>query len=94
MIGNIDRLLERTVQRIMTWLQQRKTGCTSWTKTSRLHSQIGVAIFASFRQEKPWRQNRTPSPFFVIVSLSMQHYVEADLLSHANFINVVLGSSS
>ena len=64
------------------------------TKTSGLHSQIGVAIFPSFWQEKPWRQNRTPSPFFVIVSLSMQHYVQADLLSHVNFINIVLGSSS
>ena len=42
----------RTVQRIMTSLQQRKTGCTSWTKTSRLQSQIGVTIFASFWQEK------------------------------------------
>ena len=60
----------RKVQRIVTWLQQRKTGCTSWTKTSPLHCQIGVAIFASFRQEKPWRQNRTPSPFLVIVRLS------------------------
>ena len=83
----------RTVQRIMKCLQQRETGCTSWTKTSRLQSQIGVAIFASFWQEKPWRQNRTPSPFFVIVSLSMRHYVQADLLSHANIINVVLESS-
>ena len=78
----------------MTWFQQRKTGCTSWTKTCRLQSQIGVAIFASFRQEKPWRQNRSPSLFFVIVSLSMQYYVQADLLSHANFINVALGSLS
>ena len=62
----------RTVQHIMTWLQQRKTVCTSWTKTSRLHNQIGVASFASFRQEKPWRQNRAPSPFFVIVRLLMR----------------------
>ena len=90
----IDRLLERIVQRIMAWLKQRKTGCTCWTKTSRLHSQIGVAIFASLRQEKPWRQNRTSSPFFVIVSLSMRYYGQADILRQANFINVVLDSSS
>ena len=44
-----------------------------WTKTSRHHSQIGVAIFASFRQEKPWRSVTTPSPIFLIVSLSMRH---------------------
>ena len=37
------------------------------------HSQIGVAIFASFRQEKPWRSVTTPSPIFLIVSLSMRH---------------------
>ena len=78
----------------MTWLQQRKTVCTSRIKTSRLQSQIEVEIYASFRQEKPWRQNGTPSLFFVIVSLLMQHYVLADLLSHVNFINVALGSSS
>ena len=76
------------------WLQQRKTGCTSWTETSRLYSQIEAVIFASFRQEKPWRQNRTSSPFFVIVSLSMRHYVQAGLLSHSTFINVVLHFSS
>ena len=62
--------------------------------TSRLQSQIGLAIFASFRQKKPWRQNRTPLLFFVVVSWAMQHYAQADLLSHANFINVALGSSS
>ena len=45
----------RTVQRIMTWLQQQKTGFTSWIKSSGLQSQIGVATFASFQQEKPWR---------------------------------------
>ena len=68
----IDWLLERTVQQILTWLQQWKTGCTFWTKISHLHSQIGVAIFAYFWQENPWRQNQAPSPFFVIVSLSMR----------------------
>ena len=36
-------------------------------------AKIGMTIFASFWQKKPWRQNRTPSPFFVIVSLSMRH---------------------
>ena len=51
-------------------------------------------LLASFPQEKPWRQNRTLSPFFVIVSLSMRYYVQADLLSYANFIKVVLDSSS
>ena len=51
-------------------------------------------MFCSFRQEGPWRQNRTLSPFFVKVSLSMRHYVQADLLRPANFINVVLESSS
>ena len=37
-----------TVQHIMTGLQQQKTGCTSWTKTSRLQSQIEETIFAFF----------------------------------------------
>ena len=78
----------RTMQCIMTWLQQRRTGCNSWTKTCRLQSKIRVAIFASFRWEKPWRQNRTPSPFFAIASLSMRHYMQAVLLSHANFIRI------
>ena len=87
-------VIGRTVQPIMTWFQQRKTGCTSWTKSSRLQSQMWVTIFASFRQGRPWRQNRTLSLFFVIVTLSMQHYVQADLLSHTNFINVGFGSSS
>ena len=83
-----------TAQRIITWLQQQKTSCTSWTKTFRLQSQIGVAIFASFRQEKRWRKNLTPSSFFVIVSLSMRHCVRTDLLSHGNIIHVALESSS
>ena len=78
----------------MTWLQQRTTGCISWIKTSRLQSQIGVAIFASFRHEKPLRQSRTLPPFFVIVSWSMRHYGQANLLSHANFINILLESLS
>ena len=89
----IDQILEHTVQQIMTWVQQRKTDCTSWTKNSRVHSQIGVAIFASFRQEKAWRQNWTPSPYFVIVSLLMRHKGQADFLSRDNFIDVVLDSS-
>ena len=81
-------------QNIITWLQQQKDGCTSWTKTFRLQSQIGVAIFVSFRQQKPWRQKWIPSPFFVTVSWSMRHYGQADLLSLANFLIVVLESSS
>ena len=84
----------RTAQNIMTWLQQQKNGCTSWTKTFRLQSQIGVAIFVSFRQEKPCRQKWIPSPFFVTVSWSIRHYGQADLLSLANFLIVVLESSS
>ena len=39
----------------------------------------GVAIFSFFRQEKPLRQNRIPSPFFGTASWSMQHYGQADL---------------
>ena len=58
----------------MTWLRQQKTGCTS-----RLQSQIGAASFASFRREKPWRQNLIPLPFFVTVNWSMWQYGQADL---------------
>ena len=39
----------RTMQCIMTWLQQRRTVCNAWTKTSHLQTKIGVVIFASFR---------------------------------------------
>ena len=58
----------------MTWLQRQKTGRTSWTKTFRLQSQIEVAVFAAFRQEKSWMQNRILTAFLVTVSWLMRHW--------------------
>ena len=81
-------------QCIMTWLQQQKTGYISWTKTSRLQSKTGVAFFASFWQEKPWRRNWIPSPFFVTVSSVDGTLWASQSLSHANLLNAVLESLS
>ena len=84
--------LWRTVQRILTWFQQQKTGCSSWTKAFRLQSQIGVPIFASFARNN-LGDKTVSSAFFVTVSWLMRHYGKSNLLSHADFLKFVLESS-